>query len=273
MNFDNTSIIQECWKVIYADNAYEIFKNISNQIYQQHQSEITASFDFEIAENDEINLYSGFNSFYGVGSKLQHSQREVLLKNLYVKFVQHDQSLIEVYELFKHFLTDKSNTQELKQQKVKIREKIISKLALCTNSEFKNIINDKLFRPDNEMYIPIPGSVDFHKNNPDFFVKGFYLERKGKKWVIPDHLRKKTFTLVFEPSGDEIEAFITQDAGKAIESAEEQTILGSWILEKVFQLPKRTPLTVERLKETGINAYRLYKLKDEDKVHLEFINV
>ena len=75
--------------------------------------------------------------------------------------------------------------------------------------------------------------------------------------------------MIFEPSGDQVEAYITQEHGKALETANKQTIMGEWILRKVFQLPEYKPLTRERLDEIGINGIRL--TKQPDGIHLSFI--
>ena len=85
----------------------------------------------------------------------------------------------------------------------------------------------------------------------------------------PKEARK--FNLIFDPSGDTIEAFIAEDGGKAIESFSKQTIMGDWILRKVFQLGLYEPLTAHRLKEVGINGIRLSKFPGEKDIHLQFI--
>ena len=82
---------------------------------------------------------------------------------------------------------------------------------------------------------------------------------------------ERQFNLVFEPSGDVLRAFITQDSGKAIESVEKQTFLGEWILRGVFQLKEYEPLTVQKMKEVGLNGVRMYKLIGSEDIHLQFI--
>ena len=66
-------------------------------------------------------------------------------------------------------------------------------------------------------------------------------------------------------------AYITQDNGKAIESAEKQTYLGEWILRGVFQLEEYEPLTSRRLAELNINGLRFTRYKGSDDIHIEFI--
>ena len=76
---------------------------------------------------------------------------------------------------------------------------------------------------------------------------------------------------MFEPSGDSCEAFITQDGGKAIESCDKQSILGEWVLRKVFQLEAYEPLTAKRLNEIGLNGIRIWKEQGSDDIHIRFI--
>ena len=64
---------------------------------------------------------------------------------------------------------------------------------------------------------------------------------------------------MFEPSGDSLPVYITQDHGKAIESAEKQSYLGEWILRGVFQLDEYEPLTAQKLKELNINGLKFSK--------------
>ena len=140
----------------------------------------------------------------------------------------------------------------------------------CDNAGFRADVTKLLFRPLDEMYIPIPDARNFHKQHPHFFSKDAgSLEPGTNSLKLPKEERR--FNLVFEPSGDTLPAYITQDNGKAIESYEKQTYLGQWILRGIFQLDEYEPLTKQRLDEMGINALRLYKIKGSDDVHLEFV--
>lgn len=82
--------------------------------------------------------------------------------------------------------------------------------------------------------------------------------------------KDRVFKLVFDPSGDEMDAFICQQSGKGIQSYEKQSLMGEWILRKVFQLNTYEPLTAQRLKEVNINGLRLTKYPD-NRIHLSFI--
>ena len=138
------------------------------------------------------------------------------------------------------------------------------------NEQFISTVEKLIYRPKDEMYIPLPKSKEFHMKHPDFFGPniGTFKDNSNK---LALEKRKCEFNLVFEPSGDSIRSFITQDNGKAIESVEKQSYLGEWILRGVFQLSEFEPLTANRLNEIGINGIRLYKTNSNADVHLQFI--
>lgn len=216
--------------------------------------------------------YSGFNSFYGVGSKLGTNDRNNRVDRLREK---HSNELSgELFESvirdLRVYLTSKASTEDSKLEKVRLRADIVRRLDEIGDEGFKDDVLKVLFRPMNELYIPLPSSSNFHSEHPDFFAPGLGNSENLKRIKdLPKESRK--FTLVFEPSGDKIESYITQENGKAIESYDAQSILGEWILRKVFQLGEYEPLTMKRLEEIGINGIRLYKLKGLPEVHLQFI--
>ena len=121
------------------------------------------------------------------------------------------------------------------------------------------------------MYIPIPNSRLFHGNHPDFFAPSAGTFIEGTSKLAKEKPVERGFNLIFEPSGDSIPSYITQDYGKAIESREKQTILGEWILRGVFQLDPYEPLTKKSLDKVGINGIRLFKYKDSQDIHIAFI--
>ena len=124
------------------------------------------------------------------------------------------------------------------------------------------------------MYIPIPNSKYFHTTHPNFFAKNIGSVSKNgnkEKFVLNQNKEERKFNLIFEPSGDCITSYITQDNGKAIESYEKQSYLGEWILRNVCRLEKYEPLTSKKMNELGINGIRLYKLKNSEDIHIKFI--
>lgn len=276
MDFNNKKIVQEKWEVKYADDAYAIFSNIADQIYNQKENDDLESYSWLITNNKgEVELFSGFNSFYGTSSKMSKQERLDRIERIRKKYCNMipEKSLTIVLDYLKDYLTKKATTLSEKQSKVKARQNIIEYLEFVGNKDFEKEIVKILFRSKDELYIPIPNSVKFHMQHPDFFNTGVGNLKKtnDNKWKLSLPKEQCKFTLVFEPSGDKIESFITQDAGKAIESYEKQSYLGEWILRKVFQLKDYEPLTSKRLKEVGINGIRLEKRPNSNEIHLYFI--
>ncbi|HIT91106.1 MAG TPA: NgoFVII family restriction endonuclease [Candidatus Merdenecus merdavium] len=294
MNFMNKDIICEEWDVKYADDAYSVFSKIADMVYPDIDMSAVAESKSEYGtlnkpkylkeepvesycwtiwnKKGETELYSGFNSFYGTGSKMGKEQRKKRIEKIYESFKGKvdEKILIEVRKGLNSFLLEPASTSEEKAMKVRLREYILKLTKSVSNSEFENRIAKVLFRPMDEMYIPIPDSGQFHKKHPDFFGKNFGKVKSGTSNLeLPKDQRR--FNLVFDPSGDSLPAYITQDNGKAIESAEKQTYLGEWILRGIFQLKKYEPLTSKKLMELNINGLRFSRYKDSDDVHLEFI--
>lgn len=276
MDFDNRKIVQEKWEVRYADDAYAIFSHVADQIYAQKESAKPESYSWLITnQKGEVELFSGFNSFYGIGSKMGKEERLKRLERIRQKYEDSvpEKILSDLMERLKGYMSTNAVTQEEKREKVKFRQSLMREAEQAWDREFKKDIGKVLFRPKDELYIPIPNSVKFHTEHPNFFHAGAGNLQKTKKggWKLPLPKEQCRFTLVFDPSGDKIESYITQDAGKAIESYEKQSYLGEWILRKVFQLREYEPLTRKRLDEIGINGIRLTKDPDSGEIHLCFI--
>lgn len=292
MNFDNKNIVCDEWSVKYADDAHAIFGKIADIVYPQEDllrvgEEISYSvsegknFTKEIAEtycwtiwnkNKETEMYSGFNSFYGTGSKMGKSQRKKRIERICSEYSNRIDSklLCEIRQGMMKFLLEPAQSADEKKQKVRLREYLIGLAIKSGDIDLKKELIKMLYRPMDEMYIPIPDSAQFHKEHPNFFGVGFGKVKAGtKKLALPKEKRK--FNLIFEPSANVLPVYITQDNGKAIESAEKQTYLGEWILRGIFQLDEYEPLTSKRLEEININGLRFTKYKGSDDVHIEFI--
>lgn len=264
MKFNNSRIIVDNWKVLYADDAYAIFKEIGNKVYGQPTQYESYSWKLE------IHPYSGFNSFYGTGSKIGEKGIQTRLKNIAKKY----QNSVESY-LLETLITSLSNYFQFKPKsdaeylkKEKLRVALTEQLDFIKNEELKKEVLGILYRPKEEVYIPIPHANKFHTEHPDFFGTGVG-QLNGKTAVLPKEQRQ--FQLIFEPSGDEITAFVTQDYLKGIQSYEKQSILGEWLLRKVFQLGEYEQLTKKHLDNLGINGIRLSKDLNTGKIHLSFI--
>lgn len=273
MDFNNKNIVQEKWKVKYAENAYEIFSQIADKVYKQEKE----SYSWMITNSkNEVERYSGFNGFYGVGAKNKRTFAQIkeLIKKLKSKYEHSvkENTLNVVLEKLEEYLKFNANKKEKKLQKEEMRKSMLNFANLSQNQEFYDELCAIVFRPANEMYIPIPNSRKFHQEHSDFFGNGIgSLENINGKWKLVKPKEERCFTMVFEPSQDEMEMFIGQDAGKGIESNGKQSILGAWMLEKVFRLKKYEPLTTQRLNEIGINGIRLTKYPNDKKIHLNFI--
>lgn len=276
MNFNNNEIVKESWNVNYAKDPYQIFREIADEITPNSAltlNTVTQSHSWKITnKNDEVELFSGFNAFYAVGPKIARNQRKKKLNSIARELQGYctQDILVRLLELLNEYI---AYPNENKQDKVCKRKEIIEFInTLSKRNEIKQLVDPLLFRPMNELYIPLPRSREFHFKNPNFFVPNLMLKKKLKgSWKLDQDKTKRTFTLIIEPSGEEIEAFVTQDNGKAIQSLHSQSELGEWLLRKVFQLKEYEPLTKKRLDELEVNGIRMYRVQGNNAVHMEFI--
>ena len=273
MHFDNKNIIKEEWNVIYADDAYSIFSKLGEEISKTPKQNIKESHSWKLTNKyGEIEKFSGFNGFYGVGSKLTSESREKYINIINEKYkgALEENTYNTVISKVSDYLLNKASNDADRCSKVHLREEIIHYVSQSSNEEFIDVINKLLFRPINEMYIPIPNSRKFHEKYPDFFAKDAGKLKEGSSSLALSK-QDREFQLIFEPSGKTIRSFITQDNGKAIESSIKQTYLGEWLLKGVFQLSDHEPLTTTKLTDLGINGIRLYKTDASNDIHLKFI--
>lgn len=273
MDFSNRRIAIESWKVVYMANAFEFFSKLGEMT--ESDVRITESVSWKITnKHGEVERYSGFNAFYGVGSKKSKNQRMRSVELVIRKYEASTQAdtLREIKTGLLSFLLDDAPSSAEKLQKELLRDRIMQIVKETENSSFETDVAKMLYRPIDELYIPIPDSKKFHQSHPDFFADGagtFKADGSKLKLSAP----QREFNLMFEPSGDIIRSFITQDNGKAIESCESQAILGKWILRDVFQLCEYEPLTSRKLDELNINGLRLYRTNKDNNVHVEFIHL
>ena len=286
MNFQNKNIVLETWSVKYAEDAFAFFAELADKLYKpdktkpkdilsqieesKPENKITESFSWSLLnDKGELEKFSGFNGFYGVGSKLAKPDREQRVKKFEDDFPISDKPVAYMAKGLKSYLLEPAKTKDEKEEKVKIREQIMETAEDYGNPEVYGALTTLLYRPINEMYLPIPNARRFHTDHPTFFVQnGVSFNERGSIEQPPEN---RQFNLVFEPSGNTITSFIAQDWGKAIESTESMGKLGEWILRGIFQLKEREPLTAEKLKEVGINGIKVYKIKGSKDIHLQFI--
>lgn len=284
MNFQNRDIEVDQWDVKYSEDAYSILSGICTTLYDdneliaasnknENEKHISESVSWLI-ENQfgEVERFSGFNGFYGLGSRIQRSKREARVH----AFVNRFHNSIEPAKMefissrLSSLLLDECSSDEERERKLEKRKEVVRYAEILNDEDLFEELAKLVFRPKNEMYIPIPKSRLFHEGHPFFFGGEVRFDGQGR---ILTEKEDRSFNLVFEPSKDCIRAFIAEDWGKAIESKESMGVLGEWILRGVFQLKPYEPLTRTKLEEIGINAIRLYKLADQSDVHIEFFYI
>lgn len=271
MNFRNEEIVIEQWSVKYRKDPTSDLINIYELIEDNATTrDVIESYTWRIS----VKRYSGFNSFYGLGSKLGNKKRKKKAIE-YIDEIKHKYNDLFVKKISKNlldFCEEGNNSNERKRHREEIRDLIrIESLGIMEENDFKKLMN-LMYRPNNEFYIPIPNSKNFHLNHPNFFGENkVKFKKDGKKLDLSPE--ERSFNLIFEPSRNTIKSYITQDLGKAIESLNKQSILGKWILEDVLQVKDYQPVTQQDLDNLNINAIRLYKIKNEssNNVHLEFV--
>ena len=300
MFFDNKKIIKESWNVIWVNEAQSFFLNLYKKVYDPNNTdyqsndfdkntryittdvlpnnEITESYCWLIAPKGEVELSSGFNSFYGTGMKIAIKDRDKKIKKIHANYINSvaETKLNELIKLLTDYSLSNTNIDRFT-----LRDEICKLSDSIGNADLNSEVKGLVFRPFNEMYIPIPNSKEFHNKHPNFFGKdiGTFLEIEPNKLALEK--KDRAFILIFEPSGDALQSYICQDNGKAIESSKKQSFLGEWLRKGVFQLGDFEPLTVKKLNELEINGIRLYKTKNKlfsdnselygEEIHLEFI--
>lgn len=286
MDFNDDDIVIEKWNVTYPDDPFSILgiadlqqrkmvvhDGVSVQTYFDILPRITESYTWSLLNSKgEVEKYSGFNSFFGTGSKIPKNKRELTIESIRLKYAKTvERKILEkIIPLLQDYLLKSSRKEKDRDYKVGIRNDIERLLDSSGNREFIEHIRKIIYRPFNEMYIPIPDSKSFHNMHPDFFGTGNaeFIPGTDKFKKTPE---ERKFNLIFEPSGDVITAFLTQSNAKGISSFKKQSTLGHLIRTRVFQLEKYQPLTAERLEELEINAIKIFKVEGSDDVYLEFI--
>lgn len=265
MSFHNKSIIVDEWDVNYVQDAFEVLRNLGNYNITEKEEQPIESYSWIMyGKNGEMPANSGFNAWDGK-SKLGKEQAKRQFKVFSEQIIKegNTEKTRKLVDMLQHVMFDKPLDKSL-------RKKLLEKLSQFDQELYKKV-QGSILRPIDELYIPLPNSRKFNEKHPDFFGKNAgLLASDHKKMAYPVEERK--FLLKFMPSGEVMEAFIGQDTGKGIESYSDQAIMGRWILQGVFQLNEREPLTREKLNDLHINGIRVKKFEDEKRpVELEFI--
>lgn len=270
MAFENQDIVVDRWPVHYVEDPFYIFENL-HQLTNSAESDVLETVSWVITDKKgQVESYSGFNAFNG-GNKLAKKDRRGRIDNLCNHFM--NQLSAKDLQKLKHdleeLLLSQWSSKEDKANMVACRDKLMAFVRRFGNADLTSKVEKIVYRPVKEVYIPLPDSKNFHKSHPDFFGKAIgTFVGETPKLALPKE--KRTFQLKFLSSGDVIEAYINQDYGKGIQSFENQSILGDWLLRGVFQLKEREVLTGQKLEELGINGIRLSKFRD-GMIGLDFI--
>jgi len=116
-------------------------------------------------------------------------------------------------------------------------------------------------RHPNEVYIPIPAWI--HDVFDDFFVYAKNRKNRGES------AKNSPSFYVELPSGYKMKCKVAQAGGKALMSDPNKD-LGKWILRKVLNLREGKLVTMEMLKEIGVDSIKLTK-KDDENYLLDFV--
>ena len=271
MTFNNKDIVVDTWDVHYIEDPFSLFENLHLLTAEKEQSDILETVSWVITDkHGNVEENSGFNAFNG-GSKLAKKDRLPRILKIQDKFknILAPEELAFVTFSLEEILLKKWTSKEEKAQMKAIRQDLIHFVHNTGNEKLIKEIEQLVYRPVSEVYIPLPDSKNFHDERPDFFGPRFGTFEPGSKKLTLSK-EERTFKLRFLPSGDVINAYINQEAGKAIQSTDKQEILGNWILRGVFQLKEREVLTGQRLNELEINGIRLTKFKNGE-IGIEFI--
>lgn len=136
-------------------------------------------------------------------------------------------------------------------------------------------------RPLNEIYIPIPR--EFHKKNPDFFIKNIFEFEKIRESYNGDKENKPEVRFHLQlPNGKKIPSLVTQSGMKGLQSGSNvehdesgrrygQSALGQWLLVDVLGLKDRQPVTRDWLIKKGADSVRLWREEgDYNTFYIDF---
>lgn len=264
MKFHNKDIASGTWPVKYVDDAFAFFENMGSGTVEK-----TISHSWLL----KVEPYSGFNAFMGQPKLARkNNAREHRIQRVKTKYadVLSDEQLVKLGDKLTSLLLPNWSKDADKPKMVAVRQDLINYVKSLGNTDLLGEIQKMVYRPSDELELRIPNAWEFHQMYPDFFTDNTLFEKGTKKCV--ENKKDRSFKLRFVPSGDEIEAYINQANGKAIESTGKQTILGQWVLRNVFQLKPYEPLTQSKLDEMGINAIRLTKKSDAIELSFTWID-
>lgn len=116
-------------------------------------------------------------------------------------------------------------------------------------------------RHPDEVYIPIPSWI--HNEFNDFFVYTKNRKTKGES------AKNSPSFQVELPNGSLMKCKVAQSGGKALMS-DPNRALGHWILREVLNITNHTLVTMDMLKEIGIDSVKITK-RNDDYYYLDFV--
>lgn len=270
MTFNNSDIVVEAWDVHYVDDAFALFEHLhesSNELKKDPWNNVVDSVSWMLTNVDgQVEVSSGFNAWDGA-PKTGKDQRKTTIDRLMLDLPEI--TSVDIAQNIVDGMTDLLLNGNFNKAK---RDVLIAKVESLNDYDITMRVKKALYRPVRELYVPIPNAHDWNANHPNFFGKNVGLLRSDNPKKLALNKKDRTFKMEFLASGDVVDAFLTQDYGKGIQSLGDQQILGEWILQGVFQLGEREPLTAKRLTELHINAIRMNKYEDNERgIGLEFI--
>lgn len=267
----NEEIGIDKWSITYVKDALSFFENLNNIVPRYENDHIMESYTFMI----EPELRSGFNAWYGAPkSKLDvNSNKYLNIKKQANIAIKNNDLSKEWLTKFKHVVIDSFHSNDQKLEREKLRDQLINEINKGKYQELFDATTTALWRnykTPYEVYLPIPNSKKFNIAHPNFFKEGAG-RLSGEKLIVKKE--KRSFVLRFMPSMEEMEMFLNQDNGKAIQSLHSQFKFGKWVLKNIFQLKDRELLTNDTLKLIGINAMTFTKYDDGRPMSMEFAYV
>ncbi len=240
-----------------------IYHNVTRDNYVMNILET----NYDLIQLDSLKLLNQNGKTYTFTDKLNkykfYSSKSVLLK----EFDASKENILESipikqykdpFELLK--MIDLPSTEK-ERRKLKViylplysdkLMKVYEKSGFNAWNAAPKVKGSNLPRPDFEAYIPIPHWI--HETFPFFF--GFD--------ALDDEIRNSASPFLLHlPDGRKINAIITQDGGKSLQT-NPQSILGKWILHDVFNLQARELLTMEYLIQLGVDSFKVTKIDDNN---------
>lgn len=154
----------DAWDVHYIEDPFSLFENLHLLTAEKEQSDILETVSWVITDkHGNVEENSGFNAFNG-GSKLSKKDRLPRILKIQDKFKTSlaPEELAFVTFSLEEILLKKWTSKEEKAQMKAIREDLINFVHKTGNGKLIKEIEQLVYRPVSEVYIPLPDSKNFH---------------------------------------------------------------------------------------------------------------